>query len=328
MTLIHVDDSLPGITRRRAGRAWAYHDAEGSRISERDEIDRLNAIALPPAYVDCWFSPAPNGHILATGFDARGRKQYRYHPDFRAAREAEKYEATRAFGAKLPLLRKRLSEDLAVRQVVRETSIAAVVRLLDLGALRIGNEQYAKANRSFGATTLRRRHAELTGQTLKLRFKAKSGKERRVAISDRVLARVVRRLTDLPGQHLFQYPDEEGDGACPVTSADVNAYIRETMGGPFSAKNFRTWAASVHAFELLAGAKARLGLKPMLDLVADRLGNTPTIARKSYVHPALIDLAKDGQEDWRAGLRLPRRTQWLSREERGLILFLEERGAD
>lgn len=320
--LIYVDDELPGITRKRAGKGWAYYDVHGKLIRDPAERKRLNAIALPPAYTDAWFCPAPNGHILATGTDAKGRKQYRYHPDFRTAREGEKFDGCLVFGNLLPLVRKRVEEDLSGRTLTREHAIASVVRLLDLGAMRIGNEGYAKANRSYGATTLRQRHAEVTGRTLRLRYKGKSGKLREVSLTDGALARVVRMMQDLPGQHVFQYIDDEGD-LHAVGSQDVNQYLCETMGEHFTAKNFRTWHASVLGFQMLAEATERLPLKAMLDVVAEHLGNTPAVTRKSYVHPAVIDLV-ERQEEWRATLRLPRATQWLTREERGLIELLEQ----
>lgn len=320
--LIYIDDDLPGITRKRAGRGWAYYDPKGSHIDDREEIDRLNAIALPPAYGDAWFCPAENGHILATGFDDKGRKQYRYHPDFRAAREAEKYEACAAFGRALPLLRRRLEQDLRARNLTRERSVAAVVRLLDLAALRVGNESYAVRNKSFGATTLRRRHAKLTGATVRLNFPAKSGQQREVAITDRSLATIVRRMQDLPGQHLFQYVDGDGDPH-PVTSSDVNAYIHEAMGDEFTAKNFRTWSATLAAYRRLVEASGDIGMNDLLDHVSGTLGNTPAIARKSYIHPAMLHVCKQEQADFRKGLKLPRATRYLNRYERGLIDYLE-----
>lgn len=316
----HADDRHPGITRRALKRGWAYYDADGDRITDRDEIDRLNAIALPPAYKDCWFCPSPWGHIQAVGYDDRGRKQYRYHPDFRAAREAEKYAGCPNFGRALPKLRAKLEADLSKRGLRKDRTLAAVVRLLDLAKLRVGNEQYATTNKSFGATTLRRRHLDLSGKSLRLRYRAKSGKMQDQTITDTRLLRFVRQVQDLPGQHLFQYLDEDGE-ARPIQSSDVNAYIADAMGGPFTAKHFRTWGASTIAFETLAAG--HVSLKELLVPVADTLGNTPAISRKSYVHPALIALCRDGQDDWRAGLRLPRRTRYLTREERGLIAFLD-----
>ena len=320
--LIYCDDSLPGLTRRKAGRGWAYFDAKGRRIVDRDEIDRLNRIALPPAYRDAWFCPAENGHLLATGIDARGRKQYRYHPHFRAAKEGEKFDRTAEFGRLLPLVRKRVEDDLKSPRLTRERALASVVRLLDTGGIRVGNEAYAKQNKSFGATTLRMRHAEVAGSLLKLRFKAKSGKQCEMRISDRSLARFVKRMQDLPGQHLFQYLDDAGEPQ-PVTSDDVNAYLREAMGEDFTAKHFRTFHASAIALQTLAEAAGGLTLKALAEEVADSLGNTPAIARKSYIHPAVLALV-DVQIKWRAGLKLPRESRWLGRYERALIELLED----
>jgi DNA topoisomerase-1 len=320
--LIYIDDDMPGITRKKSGRGWAYYDPHGELITDPDERDRLNSVALPPAYGDAWFCPASNGHILATGIDAKGRKQYRYHPDFRARREGEKFDGCARFGKLLPLVRKRVESDLAAHKLTRERAIASVVRLLDLGAIRVGNDAYAKENKSFGATTLRHKHAQVKGQSLRLKFKGKSGIEHEVVLSDRSLSRVVRAMQDLPGQRLFQYLDEE-DEQHAVGSADVNEYLCETMGEHFTAKNFRTWHASVLAFKLLAESEEVLNLMMLLDEVAQHLGNTPAVTRRSYVHPAVIDLV-DRQLKWRAKLKLPRATRWLTREERGLIDLLED----
>lgn len=319
--IVHANDSLPGISRRALKRGWAYYLPDGARITDREEIDRLNAVGMPPAYRDCWFCLKPNGHIQATGYDDRGRKQYRYHPEFRAAREAEKYGGCAAFGRALPKLRARIEADLSIRGLRKERTLAAVVRLLDLAKVRVGNEQYAAANKSFGATTLRRRHLDLKGQRMRLRYRAKSGREHDITISDRRLLRFVRAMQDLPGQHLFQYLDEDGV-ARPISSGDVNAYIADAMGGDFTAKHFRTWGASTVAFETLASGS--VSLNQMIAPVAEALGNTPAISRKSYVHPALIELCKSGQDEWREGLRLPRSTRYLTRYERGLIAFLDE----
>jgi DNA topoisomerase-1 len=321
-TIRYHDDSEPGITRRRMRNSWGYFGPDQKRIVDRVEIDRLNAIGLPPAYRDAWFCPSPDGHIQAVGWDEKGRKQYRYHLGFRETQEAAKYDRCAPFGHALPKLRARVAADLNRRGLDKDMAVAAVVRLLDLGKVRIGNEGYVKSNKSFGATTLRKRHAALKGQSLKLQFKAKSGKLRMLTITDGSLSRFVKRCQDLPGQHLFRWVD--ADGEChPVSSSDVNAYIREAMGGDFTAKHFRTWSASVLAFDALAHAKADISLKTMLEPVCEALGNTPAIARKSYVHPAVLALAKDGQSAFRAALRLPRSTQYLTRTERGLIAFLE-----
>ena len=321
--LCYVDDALPGITRRKLVRGWAYYDAKGKRIVDRDEIDRLNRIALPPAYVDAWFCPSPHGHIQAIGYDEKARKQYRYHGDFRNAQESAKYDRCADFGRALPLIRARVESDLAARGLDKQTAVAAIVRLLDLGKVRVGNEGYAQANKSFGATTLRTRHARVQGSRLSLQYRGKSGQQQRLTVEDRGLARLVRRCQDLPGQHLFQYLDAEGVPH-PVTSSDVNAYLRDVTGGNFTAKHFRTWGASVLAFKALveAGSKG-LSLKTMLEPVAAALGNTPAISRKSYVHPALIELARAGGLKGEEPLRLPRATRYLSGAERGLVAFLE-----
>lgn len=321
--LCYVDDALPGITRRRCGRYWQYFDAKGDRITDRDEIDRLNAIGLPPAYKDAWFCPSPHGHIQAIGFDEKGRKQYRYHDAFRARQEAAKYDRCVDFGRALPLLRARVEADLAGRKLSREAVVAAVVRLLDLERIRVGNEHYAAANKSFGATTLRSRHVKMLGRTVKMRFTGKGGIIRELSITDRSLARLVKRCQDLPGQHLFQYVDDDGE-ARPVTSSDVNAYIKEAMGDDFTAKHFRTWGASAIAFETICKAgDSGLSLKEMLEPVAEALGNTPAISRKSYVHPALVEAVKNGEAAKLARLPCPRATRYLSSSERGLIAFLE-----
>ncbi len=324
--LIFVDDDLPGITRKKKGENWCYIAASGEPINKTAEIKRLNAIALPPAYQDAWFCPASNGHILATGYDAKGRKQYRYHPDFRAQMEAEKYANCVSFGKSLPLLRARVAQDLQGKQLDFRAIVAAIVRLLDVCALRVGNDRYAKTNGSFGATTLRRRHAKLTGKQVTLSYKAKSGKLREVNVTDRILSSLIKRLQDIPGQQLFQYLDEN-DKPRPVGSSEVNAYIKEAMGADFSAKHFRTWSGSLMAFELLADAKEDVTLKALLEHVSGHLGNTPAIARKSYIHPALIDLTKGDQNTWRKGLQLPRKTKYMSREERGLVAMLEDYGS-
>ncbi|KPW05702.1 DNA topoisomerase IB [Pseudoalteromonas sp. P1-11] len=325
MKLIYVDDNLPGITRKRKNKTWLYFDPIGKQITDQKVIDRLNALAFPPAYKNAWFCPEENGHILATGIDSKGRKQYRYHEDFRAQQEAKKYQACGVFGNKLPLLRARLENDLQGDELSVEHTLAAVVRLMDLGALRVGNERNVKQNKSFGATTLRNRHAKLTGKNIQLRYRAKSGKEREVNITDRVLSHVIKDLQDLPGQHLFQYiSDGERTN---VTSSEINHYIKQIMGEDFSAKHFRTWRASVIAFKQLVKAKGALSLKSMLESVSEQLGNTPAIARKSYVHPDLIALCKEDEQTqtaWRESLSLPRKTKYLSRYERGFLAFLKD----
>ena len=321
--LRYVDDTKPGITRKRRGRYWMYFDADGNRITDREEIDRLNAVGMPPAYERCWFCPYPNGHLQAVGFDAKGRKQYRYHQDFRAEQENRKYERLAAFGHNLPKLRKKVEEDITGKATAYETVMAGIVRLIDSTHMRIGSEEYAKENKSFGATTLRNRHAKVERGKLKLSYTGKHGIKRTVTINDRNLARIAKKTQDLPGQHLFEFVDDEGN-VRPVTSSDVNLYIKDAMGEDFTAKDFRTWGASVIAFEQMLKRIDEVGkvrLKSVMEPVAEALGNTPAISRKSYVHPALIEAAKDAGAIGER--RLPRAGKYLSAAERGLIEFLE-----
>ena len=320
----YADIDQPSITRRKLGSRWAYFDADGLRIKDPAEIERLDATGLPPAYTNAWFAADRDAHIRATGIDAKGRKQYIYHPEYVAQRDARKFDGCGGFGRLLPRIRARVEQDLAKRKLSRERAIASVVKLLDSGQIRIGNESYARANRSFGATTLRQRHARLEGNRLALRFRAKSGRLCILNVTDRGLVRFVKQMQDLPGQHLFQYRGEDGQFH-PVSSTDVNTYLRETMGEEYTAKDFRTWAASVLAFQWLRDAGETGKLRDMLTHVAEHLGNTPAVARKSYVHPSLIEIVRSGDL---SGLpdRLPRRTRWLSPAERGLIEFLDQQG--
>ncbi len=323
--LRHSCDDQPGITRQLIKGKWAYFDPDGNRITDRDEIDRLNKIALPPAYTDAWFCPFPNGHIQATGRDAKGRKQYRYHDAFRGRQDKKKYLGTVEFGAALPKLRRKVEQDLGKKATSRDAVLAAVVRLLDTEHIRIGNESYAKENKSFGATTLRSRHLRKAGNKLLVKFKGKHGITRELAITDAKLKRVVAKITELPGQNLFQYVDEDGE-ACAVSSSDVNDYIREATGGDFPAKNFRTWGASVIAFDQMLSAQEeevrKISLKTVLEPVAEALGNTPAISRKSYVHPKLIEAAREDPKRPLGGVERPRARKYLSSEEVGLINWL------
>jgi DNA topoisomerase-1 len=328
--LRHSSDAEPGITRKRMGRYWAYFDAEGKRVTDRDEIDRLNAVGLPPAYEKAWFCADPQGHLQATGVDARGRKQYRYHAEFRAKRESAKYEGLLEFGKALSRLRGHVERDLKRRTLTRETVLAAVVRLLDRQHIRIGNEEYAKTNKSFGATTLRSRHLRRQGQSLMMRFAGKHGIVHEAKITDTNLKRICKRCQELPGQMLFQYVNGDGEPK-PVTSGDVNDYIKQASGGDFTAKHFRTWSASVIAFDqLLKKAEhARITVKTVVEPVAEALGNTPAISRKSYVHPALLEAIKEDSRDPLDGMERPRGRKRLSSAEVGLLEFLakgEKRG--
>ena len=319
--LIYANADCLTISRRSIRGKWAYYSADGERIEDRDEITRLNAVGLPPAYINAAYAPFGHSHILAIGYDAKGRKQYRYHAHFSAQQSCSKFDNCRSFGAQLALLRRRVDRDLAHPGLGKSRVLASIVRLLDTGSIRIGNEVYAKTNRSFGATTLRRRHVQIKGATLHLHFRAKSGLDRNLRITDRRLARFVKRLQDLPGQALFKYVDDSGQ-PMPVNSTDVNIYIKETMGNPFTAKDFRTWSASVNAFRSIRTAKSDLSLKEMLAHVSAHLGNTPSIARKSYIHPAILSSMSD-QAAIRA-VPLPRATRWLDRYDRGLLAFLDK----
>jgi len=321
--LRHSNDTEPGITRKRMGRYWAYFDARGKRVTDRDEIDRLNAIALPPAYTDAWFCADPEGHLQATGIDARGRKQYRYHADYRAKRDSAKYDGLLEFGKALPRLRRQIEQDLKRRGLCRETVLAAVVRLLDTEHLRIGNEEYAKSNKSYGATTLRSRHLRRRGNKLTMRFVGKHGIVHEANITDTNLKRIVKRCQELPGQMLFQFVNGDGEPQA-ITSTDVNDYIRDASKGDFTAKHFRTWGASVIAFEqlLMKSEHSRISIKTVVEPVAEALGNTVAMSRKSYVHPALLDAVKEDSRDPLDGMARPRERKRISSTEVGLLEFL------
>ena len=324
--LRHSRDSEPGYTRKRMGRHWAYCDEEGERVTDRDTIERLNAIGLPPAYSDAWFCKDENGHLQATGIDDRGRKQYRYHERYRARADKKKFAGLLEFGHSLTRLRSRVDEDLRKRSLSREKVLAAVVHLLDTQYLRVGNERYAKQNKSFGATTLLCRHVKTKEGKVRMRFATKGGKAREVVITDRRLGRIVRQCQELPGQPLFQYINGEGVPH-PVTSADVNDYIREAAGGEFTAKHFRTWWASVIAFGMMLDSDEarRVSVQTIVEPAAEALGNTVAISRKSYVHPALIDAVKDNPRGPLNGQKRPREWKWLSSTEVGFLKFLEGR---
>jgi DNA topoisomerase-1 len=322
--LRHSSDSEPGYSRKRMGRYWAYFDGE-KRITDRATIDRLNSVALPPAYKHAWFCKDPDGHLQATGIDDRGRKQYRYHPDFRAQAEASKFAGLAEFGKNLPKIRRKVDKDLAKRTLSRDKVVAAVIRLLDEEYLRVGNQAYAKENNSFGATTLLSRQVHDDGRKVKMRFKGKSGVMHEVSITDRTLRRVVRQLQELPGQQLFQYVNGDGNPH-PVNSNEVNDYIREATGCDFTAKHFRTWGATVLAFEQMLdkAENARISVNTMIEPVAEALGNTVAMSRKAYVHPALIDAVKENPRDPLKGLERPRSRKWLSSCEVALIPFLKK----
>jgi DNA topoisomerase-1 len=293
--LRYVSDTMPGIRRKKAGKGFTYAGGNGKAIRDPKELARIRSLAVPPAYTDVWICPTPNGHIQATGRDARGRKQYRYHPKWREVRDETKFGRMLAFSEVLPRIRRRVAKDLARSGLPREKILATVVRLLECTRIRVGNEEYSKANRSFGLTTLQDRHVEISGSKLRFEFRGKSGKVHSVSLSDRRLARIVHRCQALPGEDLFQYMDDEGVRQT-IGSGDVNDYIREISGEEFTAKDFRTWAGTILALTALtdAGAwasqrQAKSNVLRAIDRVAEQLNNTRAICRKYYVHPAVFE---------------------------------------
>ncbi|MFJ4142691.1 DNA topoisomerase IB [Pseudomonas sp. NPDC089734] len=322
--LHYVDDTLPGFTRRVLRGKFAYFDTNGQRLRDEVEIARINALAIPPAYTDVWICADPAGHLQATGRDARGRKQYRYHPHWRTLRDENKYSRLIDFGHALPKVRKQIETQLAQPGIGREKVMATVISLLDATLIRIGNSRYAKENRSYGLTTLRNKHVEVRGTQVLFEFRGKSGIEHRVSIKDRRLATVIKRCMELPGQHLFQYLDDDGERHT-VSSSDINAYLQTLTGADFTAKDYRTWAASALALATLRKlhwepeADAKKHIVDMIKAVSRQLGNTPAICRKCYIHPAVLegfllgDLAK---------LPRTRQRKGLQREEVALTHYL------
>ena len=325
--LVWVNDGEPGIVRERSGSDFRYRGVDGQLIRRAGELQRIRSLAVPPAYEDVWICVLPNGHLQATGRDARGRKQYRYHPEWRVARDAAKFEHMLAFGVALPKIRSRVKADLASTNAAlsREAVSASLVRLLDTTLVRVGNDEYARQNRSFGLTTLRRRHADVSGSVLRLHFRGKSGKEHELSLDDPRVARVVRRCQAIVGQHLFKWKDDEG-AIHEVNSDDVNRYIREASGADFTAKDFRTWHGTCCAFDLWAGEssldpKGRRTANQLLAEVADRLGNTVAVCRKAYVHPRVLETLASSDGTVLESL-MPRRRAGLSAAERRLLAFL------
>ncbi|MGH8750439.1 MAG: DNA topoisomerase IB [Burkholderiales bacterium] len=333
--LHYVTDGFAGISRRRCGKGWSYYTANGARIVNPGTRKRLNALAIPPAWTEVWICPDPHGHIQATARDARGRKQYRYHPSYRAARDRSKFRRMLEFSEVLPALRERVERDLRKADLSRAQLLATVVRLLDKTLIRVGNDEYARENRSYGLTTLRQRHVRVKGAKLEFSFRGKSGVEQSLAVSDLRLARIIQRCQDLPGQELFQYLDAFGKRQA-VASDDVNAYLREITGRDITAKDFRTWGGTMKAaveLRTLGPASSRReadrNILRALDAVAERLGNTRSVCRKYYVHPALLTA-------YHMGFTVPdslpvqrgrgdRPTAALRRDEVAVIQFLQEK---
>ncbi len=331
--LVFASDDEPGIRRRRRGKGFSYEAPDGSRVADPATLERIRKLAIPPAWSNVWISAIADSHLQATGHDAKGRKQYRYHPSFSLAREAAKFEHLLAFVEALPKIRERIARDLGRPGVPREKILATVVRLLETTLIRIGNEAYVKENKSFGLTTLRNRHVAVEGAAMRFSFKGKSGKTWRLKVSDRRIAGIVRTCQDLPGQRLFQYFDEDSKLQA-VDSADVNAYLKDITGTDITAKDFRTWAGTVLTALALAQVgriEAKKALKSQMrraiEAVANRLGNTPAICRKSYVHPEILSALEQG------GLTLVTAMQelddeaphGLEPEEVAVLAFLRER---
>jgi DNA topoisomerase-1 len=333
--LRYVSDGTPGIRRRRAGKGFTYTDADGKRVDDPETLARIRGLAVPPAWNDVWICPRSYGHLQATGRDARGRKQYRYHDRWREVRDENKFERLADFGMALTPIRRRVHSDLRAEGLPLEKVLATVVRIMDAASARVGNLEYARENNSFGLTTLRNRHVDVTGSRVRFDFAGKGGKAHAFDVDDSRLARIVRRCRDLPGQDLFQYVNGDGERRT-VGSGDVNDYVREVSGGDFTAKDFRTWAGSLVAARTLAGMDppsgeraAKRNVVRAVEAVAETLGNTAAIARKAYIHPAIIEGYIEGTlpEEWDRPLpkRPPRYAAKLRNDEQRLLRLLKQR---
>ena len=329
--LRYVSDTMPGIRRKKNGRGFTYVGSDGKTIKDAAQLARIRALAIPPAYTDVWICPTPSGHIQATGRDARGRKQYRYHPKWRETRDETKFGRILAFTEVLPRIRKRVKRDLGRPGLSRDKVLATVVQLLDCTGIRIGNDEYARANRSFGLTTLRDRHVEVSGSNIRFEFRGKSGKAHSVSLSDRRLARIVQRCQALPGEELFQYIDDEGVRQT-IGSGDVNDYLRAASGQEFTAKDFRTWSGTKLAVMALAEIgpwtsqrQAKSNVLRAIDAVAEQLNNTRAVCRKYYIHPCVLDgyVAGTMLQTLQNGTK-PVSTPELTAEETAVIGLLRE----
>ena len=333
--LRYVNDDKPGISRKRRGRYFSYFDPDEERITDEETIERIKSLGIPPAWNKVWICPNPKGHIQATGRDLKGRKQYRYHPRWREVRDETKYERMIAFGQALPEIRERVDADLRKHGFPREKVLATVVKLLETTLIRVGNEEYARTNKSFGLTTMRNRHVEVEGGTIRFKFRGKSGKDHLIEVNDRRLAHAVERISELPGQEIFQYLDDE-DEAHTVTSEDVNDYLHEITDQDFTAKDFRTWTGTVLAAKVLrefqafdTEAEAKQNIVEAIEKVAQDLGNTPTICRNCYVHPLVLDSYLDGTLvntlKHRTEKELSQSLGSLEPEEAAVLAFLQQR---
>ena len=315
----YVTDERPGIRRERCGQGFRYRSHEGRLLRDRHTLKRIRSLAIPPAWTDVWICPLDHGHLQATGRDERGRKQHLYHPRWREVRDQTKYERVTDFARALPGIRRQLRRDLAREGLCREKILATVVRLLEISLIRVGNDEYARDNKSYGLTTMKNRHATVRGAKIKFQFRGKSGKDHVVEVEDRRVARIVRACQDLPGQELFQYVDEAG-GKHDVGSGDVNDYLREVTGRDFTAKDFRTWAGTLSAAAELRRlgpveneTEARKNVVAAIKATAQSLGNTPAVCRKSYVHPAVIEAYLDGS-------LIPKLDEWKGKAQSGHVV--------
>lgn len=333
--LRYVSDETPGIRRKRAGKGFSYRRPDGALIHDAETLRRIRSLAIPPAWTDVWICPNPNGHIQATGRDAKGRKQYRYHPRWRDVRDETKYARLIAFGEALPRIRKRVDADLARHGLPREKVLATVVHLLETTLIRVGNEEYAKTNDSYGLTTMRNEHVDVSGETIKFQFRGKSGIEHTIGINDRRVARIVKRCKELPGNELFQYIDDNGERQA-IDSGDVNGYLEEITGERFTAKDFRTWAGTLLAAMALQGfeafdseTQAKKNVVQAIERVAERLGNTPSVCRKCYIHPAVLDAYIEGTMldalKQRTEQEIADGLTELKPEEAAVLAFLQQR---
>ena len=333
--LRYVSDDIPGIRRHRAGKGFRYLGIDGKPLREKAELTRIKALAIPPAWTDVWICPTAQGHIQATGRDAKGRKQYRYHARWRTLRDENKYDHIIAFGEALPAIRAATERDLALPGLPREKVLATVVQLLETTLIRVGNEKYARTNHSFGLTTMRDSHVKIEKSRLRFQYRGKSGIRHTIDLTDRRLAQIVRRCQELPGQELFQYLDEEGETQT-VGSGDVNAYLREIAGDDFTAKDFRTWAGTVLAamalqeFEAFdSQTEAKKNIVRAIERVAQRLGNTPAVCRKSYIHPAVLEMYIDGSLikalEQRVEREIRDKLKQLQPEEAAVLAILQQR---
>ena len=329
-SLRHVSDDHPGIRRRRSGKGFSYVTAEGQTVRDKATLARIRALAIPPAWIDVWICPLRNGHLQATGRDARRRKQYRYHPRWRQVRDETKYERMAVFATALPGIRTRVEQDIALPGLPREKVLATIVWLLETTFIRVGNQEYARDNESFGLTTLRNRHVQVEGRKVKFRFRGKSGKPHAIDVHDRYLARLVKHLRELPGQDLFQYVDEAGEPQ-PINSTDVNEYLGAISEQEFTAKDFRTWGGTLLAARNLGDefgdteGAAKTAMVSAVQAVAKELGNTPAICRKCYIHPAILDAFQNHEhfDRWRQATASGKSTSGLTDEENALLRFLE-----